>query len=549
MPPTEYEPTSLLGKATPVNQLSVDKVTKIADSLEDVLQGLGIDPENGVHTSNTSGDAPSSLAFTVPTSQSSNVSVSSSSFDTQLEKLSASDQRKLLAVIRSAGLSAEDKQNLAELLTRTVQGKPALISGDRDARLLDSLYEIATTEDATIRKNVVRELREDRPWIKEADASQVVDALISQRASLIKNLLAETADPLGKVHQGGTATCPVSTDLIRLTVESPAEYARIASELFTEGKAQGRYGSELHLVDDSVWADARYSQATEALGIGYRTISERMIQSSLMQYAVETRYSQCGRYAAYSCQSDETKVYSEDGGQIADSFKGLHDSDAEYATQFLYGGVERVDLMHASQALREKTVALMAEDLENGKIPKVSTRWSSGGIHSFHVLNVIGIEGDSVLLRNPWGSVNLPPGSYEEGPPPRTLVDPHRGIYAVAKNDFMNNIRYAVIDNPTSLGVAADIIDDGALSGSGDIQVAGVSKGDYDNLTQAFGFDSSGIIRDIFLGRKDFNLNKASSLKTGDILKEVLQLALGDAAGIEGKSFMKVAEYVIGALA
>jgi hypothetical protein len=202
-----------------------------------------------------------------------------------------------------------------------------------------------------------------------------------------------------------------------LALTNPAEYARIATDLSTNGVAMLAGGVMIAPPSDAFAQDN-----------SNRSVSERLFQSALM------RYGRGGKYTN------------------ADTGVGLDLDEQIKVLQALNGkGYKSVThLPHVGGVFdRGEINADTKRELAAGRVPVYARlRWNGGG----HAVEITKIENGRVYFRNPWGahidgvSTGVG-GDYSRKNPPRRVEDPANGIESMSEQDYDRHLKSIVVED------------------------------------------------------------------------------------------------------
>jgi hypothetical protein len=235
-------------------------------------------------------------------------------------------------------------------------------------------------------------------------------------------LAADLIDALatfGGSTQDSHATCATETISFLLDHSKPGEWARIAVELWTKGKAE--------LVDSATGKTTFMALPPGASASDHspnRTQLDRMMQAAFKNLVAPE-----GTY--YSNAADQ--FVSSTGQKFGN---GITDEDAARILTLLSG----------KEHSHHVDAQLLAASLSHhdGKPLYAALKWSVEGEHGFHAVAVTEIRNDRVYFRNPWG-----PSSVENGAdldsPPRRIEDNRTGLESMSIEDFRKRLDGIVI--------------------------------------------------------------------------------------------------------
>ena len=148
----------------------------------------------------------------------------------------------------------------------------------------------------------------------------VLDSLVRLSAApdakgVVGDVMYDLVNP-GRIWQGRSPTCTVSTMQYELAHDEPAEYARLMAGLVCDGKATMRGGGELA-------TDASWDQFASSAAQDRRSTSEAIFQTAAMEYANGK-----DTYLAYAQESV---------GANGQSYRGLHGDQISTMIGQLFG--------------------------------------------------------------------------------------------------------------------------------------------------------------------------------------------------------------------
>lgn len=349
------------------------------------------------------------------------------------KELSGAERNQLARIFAKSHPSGDESLN--RILWSDLGGQPLLRSrapGGR--RLIDELERFAESK-------LDPRLRRATPGFN----GSVLDARFrerldqSERGLVLADLMSEVARPMESVEQRNRGTCTVTSFLTNLARRSPAEYARIATDLATSGRSQLSSGTTVQVPTDAFACDA-----------SRRSVTERLTQAAMMQVARPGdtyRNRHPGPDGRHGTPDDGTQ--SHDGrspdGFIGANRTGLLARESVRVLDALHGRDHQARRSSAFDLLGRRMWGESLDELARQKLAQgspvfASLDWDEGA----HMLEVVAVEGGRVLLRNPWGGKPSasalpspqPARAAEGGPPSRRIVDPRTGLESVSIEDF-----------------------------------------------------------------------------------------------------------------
>ena len=226
---------------------------------------------------------------------------------------------------------------------------------------------------------------------------------------LLGQLVAELANP-GLIRQGNKGTCAATTVQYYMALNHPAEYARVARELLTQGQTTTASGVVYRRDDTSIARDNNPS----------RLDLDRIVQVAFMDQDNANGRVLGGYDNARDLQSD-----GKGGMYTASTVRILQELTA--GSQGNFNLLESGWTWDGSQwqldpASKQPLLDGIQRSLARGVESPVALKWDTTGstIHSSHALLVTKVQDGQVYLRNPWGggdNVN----SAMHGPPREVL--------------------------------------------------------------------------------------------------------------------------------
>jgi len=247
----------------------------------------------------------------------------------------------------------------------------------------------------------------------------------------------ETLSNPESLHQGNKATCGATVAQYKLIKENPAEYVRLLSGITEKnGMAQMRNGDSLTLNQSALSED----------GSG-RRMTDKLFQASLMEYGKDDlRYNNITDRHYQADKIDNSGILytndifgarapkSLDVGNITNVLNGLLPYQSEYKVM--------PDDTTKMGSFRTTAKQDIESSLQKGHSVPVALLWSeNGGNHAAHALTVEGIQGDKVILRNPWGQGdNGSPGNGLQRDLLTNGNGQHGGMIAIDRELFFKSL-------------------------------------------------------------------------------------------------------------
>ncbi len=347
--------------------------------------------------------------------------------------MSTQDKEKTLNVFENTA-SAAGRESLMKLLDKDIKGTPALLNKASDGTTtLDALNRVATGK--------------IDPRIGDASGTP------ANRAQVTDDLLKELANPGQNINQNNRGTCTVTSMTYKLADQNPAEYARLSADLSTNGIAKLQNGDTIEPPADGFLHDN-----------SGRSVGERMLQSSLMNYANQ------GQYTNWHPGADGKRGTPDDGYPSADKKNpnqraidgvppnggsGMVEDKQVKVMNALYG--KNYEYYKGSFNFKDDAKDMQnktEEQLKAGKTPVYTIVQWGGGTHAVEVTK---IENGRVYWRNPWGG-NIPGVDNGVGPtddltkpipartPPRRIDDGPNGIESMSIEDYLKNVRGVAVE-------------------------------------------------------------------------------------------------------
>ncbi len=265
----------------------------------------------------------------------------------------------------------------------------------------------------------------------------------------------------GRIGQGNVGTCAATSIQLSLIERQPAEYIRLVTDLAVTGHATAANGATLDRVPSSIPPSPG----------NMRTVSERLFQSSVLDYANgDTRYEIGTKVSTREVPAVEAQPLwamileaifffpvlfilmavkvTQETRETTEQNTGLYDAQIARGGSAVFGRPWRTHGGGASGAA--ELTAYRPDGRFEGETVQVSMRWCrSGEMHGYHALRLERIDPPAtnprmVYLHNPWGSE---PGrergsAIRPGQEPAGVVwaEPEKGIVAVPYDDFVNRL-------------------------------------------------------------------------------------------------------------
>ncbi len=355
--------------------------------------------------------------------------------DPKFGALHESEKTKTLNVFEN--VTPKGRDALQGLLQRQINGIPAITSRGlgNTGPLLDQLERISTAPSLDARLT-------DRTGAA-ADKKLVAEQLLEQ-----------VSDPNNYIHQSTRSTCTCTSISHRLAMRNPAEYARITTDLAMTGQSKLANGDTISVPDTGAWQGSGAVQDT-------RTHTERLIQSSLMNYARPGKTYQNhnnGPNGVFGGGDDGFIDPSNPGVPSPDGWpdrpgSGLSSDEEKRVMKGLYG--RNYDFYTGTflnfQGGKDDIMDKLKSELKAGRGPINSDlKWSNGG----HAVEVTEIKNGRVYIRNPWGPGAVGPNGQVNGTsgnnwtnggqwsgPNRRVEDSASGLESMTIQDYKNAVR------------------------------------------------------------------------------------------------------------
>lgn len=334
--------------------------------------------------------------------------------DPRFGALSMDEQRKTIDVFKNTTVAG--RAALQDLLQRDVNGVSALKThgvAKNAPSLLDTLHRLTNSPTTDAR-------------LRDRTGQPVTPAKYSEE------LLQEVSKPDEYIDQGDRGTCTCTSISHKLAARNPAEYARIATDLALTGKSKLANGAAINVPGPTAWV-AESSN---------RSHSERLIQSSLMDYA----------------RPGKTYVNNQGGGRsIPDGWADRPDSGLTSGEESrVMGGIynksfESFDGYGIFGSKTDIMNKIRGELAMGVKHVNVDVKWGSGG----HAIEVIGIQNGRVFFRNPHGSngvgvtgtIQGTAGNNSNSGPLRRTEDHDAAIQSMSLDDFKKAVENIYVTN------------------------------------------------------------------------------------------------------
>jgi peptidoglycan hydrolase-like protein with peptidoglycan-binding domain len=333
--------------------------------------------------------------------------------DPRFGALSMDEKRKTIDVFNNT--TVDGRAALQDLLQRDVNGVSALkthgIAKNAPA-LLDTLHRLTTSPTTDAR-------------LRDGAGQPVTPAKYSEQ------LLQEISAPDKHVDQSDRNTCTCTSISHKLAARNPAEYARIATDLALTGKSKLANGAAINVPGPTAWAKDSSS----------RSHSERLIQSSLMDYArpgkTYVNHQGGGRSSPDGwADRPDSGLFPDEESRV---MRGLFNKPYEVFNGYgIFGS--KTDVMNKIRGELGMGVAHVNVDLD----------WGNGG----HAVEVTRIHNGRVYFRNPHGSNGVVPNGTVQGTarnnsndgPLRRTEDKDAAIQSMSLDDFKKALRHTYVD-------------------------------------------------------------------------------------------------------
>lgn len=231
------------------------------------------------------------------------------------------------------------------------------------------------------------------------------------RAELLSGLVVQAQDP-GTISQGGRGTCTVTTAEYMIARKSPAEYARVVTDLSSpKGLVTLASGAKAERVASSLAADD-----------SGRTAASRLFEAAMMEYG--------NGLLSYSNDSDQHGVAGASflpGGLTPGGTTRVLEAvlDEDYDSQSTLLG-------------RERLLSSLKDALAEGQMVPVGMNWrgSTEKKRSGHEVLVLKIENDRVYYRNPWGKTYSPGHETDGKTSPKRRIEDQSGVESMTLAEF-----------------------------------------------------------------------------------------------------------------
>ena len=335
--------------------------------------------------------------------------------DPKFGALNPVEQGKTLNVFEKT--TPAGRTALQDLLQREVNGVSALKThgiGKNAPTLLDNLDRLASAPTTDAR-------------LVDSAGQPVTPAQYSEQ------LLQEVSAPDNFVDQSNRGTCTCTSISHKLAANNPAEYARIATDLALTGQSKLANGAAINVPGPTAWAGDSST----------RSHSERLIQSSLMDYARPGK-TYVNNQGAGGSSVDGWADRPGGGltsGEEERVMEGLHNKSFEvYDGEFNFRD-DKKDIMNKIRGELGRGVSHVNVDLD----------WGSGG----HAVEVVKVENGRVFFRNPHGTngvgatgtIQGTSANNSNGGPLRRTEDGAKAIQSMTLADFEKAVRNTYVED------------------------------------------------------------------------------------------------------
>ncbi len=246
------------------------------------------------------------------------------------------------------------------------------------------------------------------------------------RMNLLSGLLEQAENP-GNISQGGRGTCTVTTVEYLLAKRSPAEYARLVTDLASSGgKAVLANGATVSREPGTASADD-----------SGRSDASRLFEAAMMEYG--------NGLLDYSNEKDKHGV---GGASILPG--GLSNGDTVKVLSGVFNekwrSIQAVPVLGQVPFTSVGTGPLF-EKLESyvkkGQEVPIGMDWRGSGEWkpSGHEVLVTKIEGGRVYFRNPWGNYDAP-GTVTDGKgSPVRRIEDDKGLESMTVDEFRKRLK------------------------------------------------------------------------------------------------------------
>ncbi len=431
-----------------LSDLAIDpNFSRISPTHQDqTLQALNRNPGDGVYTQNLRditgsenfrgmNDANKSQILNMAAQHSNNQRYQSDLYrlvnDNRFERLSSRDQGMTLNVFENT--TPNGRQALHNLLQRDINGQTALTSrgfAPHSGTLIETLSRLSTTP-----LNSRLQDSAGNPIPRERVTAQ---------------LLQELNNPDRYINQGNRHdTCTVANMTNRVANESPAEYARLVSDLAITGESRLANGDRISVPGRDAWQPDNSN----------RSHGERILQSALMSYSRPGE-----RYYNLWAGKDGLPGTNDDGFQdrwnpnvqpvtvdgFVDTQRSALDTDAD---QRVLNGLYGRNFEIFSSSSGEDMVDRTREELRSGRGPiDVTLTWDTAR-NVGHRVQVREIQNGRVYFYNPWGGGAVGATGDEHGTslrnktsgPVRRTEDGGRAIESMTVEEFQHSVVFLFV--------------------------------------------------------------------------------------------------------
>lgn len=272
-----------------------------------------------------------------------------------------------------------------------------------------------------------KDLRKGQTLLSHLDrlASQPMAAGLN-RMNVLSSLLEQAENP-GTISQGGRGTCTVTTIEYMLARRSPAEYARLVTDLASAG------GQTVLANGKTVSREA----GTAAADDSGRTDPSRLFEAAMMEYG--------NGLLDYSNQSDKHGVGGVSflpgglsNGSTAKVLSGVFDERWRAIDAVpVIGQVPFTSLGGSHLFNRLEGYVKKGQQVPVGVDWRAAGEWRPAG----HELLVTKIEGGRVYFRNPWGNYDNP-GTVTDGKDgPVRRIEDGNGMESMTVDEFRHRLK------------------------------------------------------------------------------------------------------------
>ncbi|MCB0354741.1 MAG: hypothetical protein KDD64_14490 [Bdellovibrionales bacterium] len=260
------------------------------------------------------------------------------------------------------------------------------------------------------------------------------DELAEHRQLIVSDLVKQIAFP-GRSTQGELGTCKAETVLFRPLVSWPAEYARLASGLFSQLGLVEMAGGEIL---------ARSTAPLTKYYFGHRSLVDSILQAAIMEFANGDNLDYCvstDRHIPVPTLDKKRRTLTAD--------RGLTSEETRTVLEALF---DEPYVVFSSKKFAANFLTSVIEQLK-GQHTVVSLAWEEGGrraLHGLHAVCVTHVTKDRVFFHNPWGPSLLPSGTLVPNPS-RRIERSDNGLESMSREEFTKRIRVIVAPVKQSL--------------------------------------------------------------------------------------------------